>query len=73
MELGKFGAYDMNKAVQHLIQSFDLLSETEKQEVVTELLKRSQHLDIPSLTDEELCQSAEELFLELDRSESQDA
>ena len=56
--------------MQHLLQSFDLLTETEKQEVVAELLRRSRNLDIPSLLDEELTLSAEDLFLELDRRES---
>jgi hypothetical protein len=73
VEVEQSGMYDMTKAVQHLLQSFDLLSETEKQEVVAELLRRSRHLDIPVLSDEELTLSAEKIFLELDRRESEDA
>ncbi len=63
----------MTTAVQHLLKSFDLLSEVEKREVVAELLRRSQHLDRSPLSDEELVLNAETLFLELDRREAKNA
>ncbi len=62
----------MTGAGQHLLKAFDLLSEPEKQEVMSQLLRRLRDVDIPPLSDEELALSAEERFLELDRREAQD-
>jgi hypothetical protein len=63
----------MTTATQHLLDSFDLLSEAEKQIVLCELLRRVQDFDLPSLSDEELVANAEALFLDLDRREATDA
>ena len=63
----------MTTAVQHLLTSFDRLSEAEKAEAIVAILHRSLALDFPPLSDEALVLSAEELFLELDRREAQDA
>jgi hypothetical protein len=63
----------MTTAVQNLLRSFDRLSEPEKQEAMAAILRRSLALDFPPLSEEELILSAEELFLELDRQEAQDA
>jgi hypothetical protein len=63
----------MSTSTQHLLDSFDELTEAEKQEVAAEILRRTMNLDIPSLSDDELILSAEELFLELDRREAEDA
>ena len=41
-------------------------------EVATEILRRSLQFDFPPLTEDELVLSAEELFLELDKRESED-
>jgi hypothetical protein len=63
----------MTKATQHLLDSFDLLSETEKQFVLCELLRCVRDFDLPSLSDEALVANAEALFLDLDRREATDA
>ena len=63
----------MTTATQHLLDSFDLLSEAEKQMVLCELLRRMQDFNLPSLSDEELVTNAEALFLDLDRREATDA
>ena len=63
----------MSTSTRHLLESFDELTEAEKQEVAAEILRRTVNLDIPSLSDGELVLSAEELFLELDRREAEDA
>ena len=60
----------MGTTVQDLLQSFEGLSEAEKKEVASEILRRSARFEILSLSDEELVLNAEELFLELDRQES---
>jgi hypothetical protein len=56
---------------RRVLDSFDLLTEMEKRQVVSEILRRATWLGAPGLSDEELVLTAEEVFLELDRSESQ--
>jgi hypothetical protein len=63
----------MTTATQRLLDSFDLLSEAEKQIVICELLQRVRDFDLPPLADEDLVANAEALFLELDRREATDA
>jgi hypothetical protein len=63
----------MTTATQRLLDSFDLLSEAEKQIVICELLQRVRDFDLPPLADEDLVTNAEALFLELDRREATDA
>ena len=63
----------MTTATQYLLDSFDLLSEAEKQIVICELLRRMQDIDFPPLSDEELVANAEAIFLDLDRRETTDA
>ena len=63
----------MSTATQHLLDSFDLLSEAEKQIVLCELLQRVRDFDLPPLSEEALVANAETLFLELDRREATDA
>ena len=62
----------MTVTVQNMIQSFERLSDAEKREVATEILRRSLQFDFPPLTDGEFVLSAEELFLDLDKRESED-
>ena len=62
----------MSASVKHILKTFDLLSDKEKKEVASEIIRRSINFDLPPLSDEELVLSAEELFLELDRQESKD-
>jgi hypothetical protein len=63
----------MTTRVRNILESFDLLSETDQRELASEILRRSRRLDIPPLTDEQLVFAAEETFLELDRREANDA
>jgi hypothetical protein len=63
----------MGTSAQNIIESFDELPESEKQEVASVILRRTINFDMPALSDEELILSAEELFLELDRREAEDA
>jgi len=60
----------MTAAVQQLIQSFEALSDAEKQEAVAEVLRRGMALEQEPLSDEGLVAAAEELFLDLDARES---
>ena len=63
---------NVSTAAEELLKAFDLLPEGEKQEVATEILRRSLELRSVPLTDEELASNAEQVFLELDRRESED-
>jgi hypothetical protein len=56
--------------IRDVLQSFDSLSEADKKEVASEILRRSASFDLLPLSDEELIVNAEQLFLELDRQES---
>ena len=59
--------------VQQMLYSFDLLAKVDKREVASEILHRTLMLDVPPLSDEQIVNSADELFLQLDRSEAADA
>lgn len=63
---------NVSTAAEELLKSFDLLPEVEKHKVATEILRRSLELRSAPLTDEELASNAEQVFLELDRRESED-
>lgn len=60
----------MNTVVQELLNSFDQLTDSERQEFAAEILKRIVHLDSQPLSDDDLALNAEELFVELDKQES---
>ncbi|WP_199315322.1 hypothetical protein [Aerosakkonema funiforme] len=59
----------MTASVENILNSFELLSKSEKRQIASEILKRTLSFDFPSLTDEELAESAEEIFLQLDKRE----
>ena len=63
----------METPAQHLIATFDQLPDAEKQKVAAAILRRTLNLDLPPLSEEDLVLSAEDLFLELDRREAEDA
>jgi hypothetical protein len=63
---------DISTTVEDLLRSFDLLPEAEKHKVAKEILLRSLDLRSAPLTDEELVLNAEQVFLDLDRRESED-
>jgi hypothetical protein len=58
-------------SAQQIIDSFEQLPELEKQKVAYEILRRSVQLEVPSLSDEELVNAAEDLFLTLDAREAE--
>jgi hypothetical protein len=60
----------MSATVEEILDSFDHLSEAEKRELASEIIRRTIRFDLPPLTDEELVLNAEALFLELDQRES---
>ncbi|MBD1845072.1 hypothetical protein H6F89_17030 [Cyanobacteria bacterium FACHB-63] len=62
----------MNSAAQQLLNSFEQLPDSEKQQVATEILRRTLIQDIPELSGEALILNAEALFLSLDESEAED-
>jgi len=56
--------------VKDILHSFELLSEGEKKELASEIMRYTVKFDLPPITDEEIVSCAEEIFLELDRRES---
>ncbi|PPS42332.1 hypothetical protein [Chroococcidiopsis sp. TS-821] len=62
----------MTASVQELLDAFDRLTNSERLELVSEILKRTVDFDFPPLSDEDLVQNAEGLFLELDEQENID-
>jgi hypothetical protein len=62
----------MSASSQELLESFDRLSEAEKREVASQIFRRSVRFDLPQLTDDDLVMNAEQIFLDLDRRESED-
>ena len=60
----------MGDAARHLLQSFEALSETERQEVLEELLRRAAELPHSFPSDDELVRAADQVFQELDRREA---
>lgn len=62
----------MNTSAQNFIESFDKLPKAEQHKVASEILRRMINFNLP-LSDDELVLSADELFLELDRREAEDA
>ena len=63
----------MTAITQNIIQSFELLTESEKKDVASEIILRSLKLNLPPLSDKEFVLNAEELFLELEKNESNNA
>ena len=63
----------MGTDIQGILQSFDLLPDSQKREVVSEIVRRSLQLDWPLLSDDDLVSAADDLFLQLDRNEGGDA
>jgi len=62
----------MSSGVEQLLNWFDALSDAEKHEAATEVLRRMLRSAPPELPDESLVAVAEELFLDLDAREAGD-
>lgn len=60
----------MTPKVKNVMHSYELLSEKDKREFASQILRRTSLFSLPPLTDKDLINNAEELFLELDRRES---
>ena len=60
----------MSKSVESFLESFDRLPDEAKREAALEILKRSAKFDLPPLAEEALLQAAEDIFLSLDKQES---
>jgi hypothetical protein len=60
----------MGGAARHLPESFDALSETDRREVLEELLRRSTELPYVFPSGEELVRAADQVFQDLDRREA---
>ena len=58
---------------ENLIASFDRLPDAEQREVASAILRRTLNIEFPSFSDDDLTLNAEEIFLELDRREAEDA
>lgn len=63
----------MTAEVDSILRSFELLTEADKWKLASEIIRRSLELQAPALSDEQLVAIAEDVFLELDRSEPDDA
>lgn len=60
----------MTALVQELLDTFDRMTDSERLNLVLEILKRTIYLDFPPLSDEDLVLNAEGIFLELDEQEA---
>lgn len=60
----------MTAAGKHIVEDFASLPDSEKREVLVNLLRISRDIEFPEVSDEELLASADALFREYDRRES---
>ena len=60
----------MTNAARQLIATFDALPEGEQKAVLAQLLERLVDVEYPTLTEYELNQAAEQVFLEYDAREA---
>ena len=60
----------MTAAGKHIVDDFESLPDAEKREVLANLLRISRSIEYPEISDEELVTSANAVFLEYDRQES---
>jgi hypothetical protein len=61
----------MTQTVENLLVYFEKLSETEKHEVAVEVVRRTDIFGSPDFSADEIDLAAEDLFLALDREETQ--
>jgi hypothetical protein len=62
----------MTAAGKHIVDDFTSLPDSEKREVLANLLRISRNIDYPKVSDEELVASADALFVEYDRREAKE-
>lgn len=63
----------MITTAEEIIEKFGQLPFAEKKQVISIILRDSLEVETPDLSDEELVLNAEEIFLELDKREAEDA
>ncbi|WP_293329729.1 hypothetical protein [Microcoleus sp. CAWBG58] len=56
----------MTILVEELLNTFERLTDSERLDLVWEILKRTVYLDFPPLSDDDLVLNAEGIFLQLD-------
>ena len=61
----------MDKSVEVFLESFERLPDEAKRDAASEIIRRSAKFSLPPLEDEALVEAAENVFLELDKHESQ--
>ena len=61
----------MTPTVESLLVSFEQLTEPEKHDLAIEVVRRTDIFGAPEFSDQELALAAEDLFLALDREESE--
>jgi hypothetical protein len=59
----------MTPVVQDLLTTFDRLTDSERLDLVSEILKRTAYLDFQPVSDEDLVINAEKILLQLDKVE----
>jgi hypothetical protein len=60
----------MSAAIQHILESFDALTEADKYQVAIEILSRCVNVGTGDLPEEALVEAANELFRALDAEEA---
>ncbi len=60
----------MSAVVQHILESFDALTEADKHQVAVEILRRWTSVGTGDLSEEALVEVADELFRALDAEEA---
>jgi len=63
----------MTTEVENFLRSFESLPEADQRELAQEIIRRSLRLHAPPLSEEQFVSIAEDVFLELDRTEVDDA
>lgn len=63
----------MSATPHDILRSFDILPEADQRVVAVEIFRRAAHWDAAPLSDDELCQAADDLFQAFDRREEEDA
>ncbi len=60
----------MTAAGKHILDDFENLPDSEKREVLANILRISREIEYPEVSDEELIASADAVFAEYDQRES---
>jgi hypothetical protein len=61
----------MSTAVESILKTFDELPPPEQREVATRILRRTSSLELPALSDDDLNNTADDLFQQLDAAEAE--